>query len=63
MVSIKSFLVSSALAASALGRVVSMSAADTVQAGHNITATLRVTSYIQNWDDFGVSPLSFTTQF
>lgn len=44
-----------ALVASALGRVYNMTAPATGAQGSNITAVLYSESYIQNWDDFGVS--------
>jgi hypothetical protein len=58
MVSIKSLLISAALAASAYGRVGGLAAPDTIQAGQNITATLIYRSSLTNWDDFGVSDSS-----
>lgn len=45
------------LRATVLGRVSNLTVADTVQAGQNLTAVLEITSYSQNWDDFGVSLL------
>jgi hypothetical protein len=44
-----------ALVAPALGRVYNMTAPATGTQGSNITAVLYSESYIQNWDDFGVS--------
>jgi hypothetical protein len=38
-----------------MARVVNMSAPPTATAGSNISAVLETASYIQNWDDFGVS--------
>jgi hypothetical protein len=58
MVSIISLLISAALAASAYGRVGGVAAADTIQAGQNITATLIYRGSLTNWEDFGVSQLS-----
>ena len=45
------------LPATVLGRVKNITVADTVQAGQNLTAVLEITSYSQNWDDFGVGLL------
>lgn len=42
----------------AFGRVIHLYAPETAQRGQNISAVLQVVSYIQNWDDFGVSGLS-----
>jgi hypothetical protein len=44
-----------ALVAPALARVYNMTAPATGTQGTNITAVLYSESYIQNWDDFGVS--------
>ena len=38
-----------------LARVNGMFAPSTVYSGQNFTGTLEIQSYIQNWDDFGVS--------
>lgn len=38
-----------------LGRVTNLFAPQTAKAGQNFTADLTFESYIQNWDDFGVS--------
>jgi hypothetical protein len=56
MVAIKTLLISTALLTSgALARIKSMYVdKDTVQAGQNVTVTLRNLGYIQNWDDFSV---------
>jgi hypothetical protein len=55
MVSIKSFLISAAMAASAYGRIGGFSAPETVQVGQNITATIAYAGTSSNWNDFGVS--------
>jgi hypothetical protein len=60
MVSIKSLLISAAMAASAYGRIGGFSAPDTVQMGQNITATIAYRSTSSNWNDFGVSHPSLT---
>jgi hypothetical protein len=56
MVAIKALLVSAVLATASYAKVLSMHAPETVQAGQNFTAVLSSRAYIQNWDDFGVSP-------
>ena len=55
MISIKSLLISAAMAASAYGRIGGFVVPDTVQAGQNITATLTRRGSLTNWNDFGVS--------
>jgi hypothetical protein len=39
-----------------MGRVTNLTVSNTVQSGQNLTAVLEITSYSQNWDDFGVRP-------
>lgn len=49
------FLTFALLITCSLGRVTNLIVPDTIQAGENLTAVLEITSYSQNWDDFGVS--------